>query len=161
MEARITPEATHGVTSSPGFPAASPGLVLSPGAHHHLSPGGRSPTVHQGTTAGWDHDRPEGRNRETPPHSCPLRSQPLQPPQPAALRSPQMQTKIQCSQCRGSQGSIPGQGTKILYLTTKSLQNTGVGSLSLLQGIFPTRGSNPGLLHCRQIPNHWTTRKMR
>ena len=30
-------------------------------------------------------------------------------------------------------------------------QNTGVGSLSLLQRIFPTQGSNPGLLHCRQI----------
>ena len=30
-------------------------------------------------------------------------------------------------------------------------QNTGVGSLSLLQGIFPTQGSNPGLPHCRQI----------
>ena len=30
-------------------------------------------------------------------------------------------------------------------------QNTGVGSLSLLQGIFPTHGSNPGLLHWRQI----------
>ena len=30
-------------------------------------------------------------------------------------------------------------------------QNTGVGSLFLLQGIFPTQGSNPGLLHCRQI----------
>ena len=30
-------------------------------------------------------------------------------------------------------------------------QNTGLGSLSLLQGIFPTQGSNPGLLHCRQI----------
>ena len=30
-------------------------------------------------------------------------------------------------------------------------QNTGVGSLSLLQGIFPTEGSNPGLLHCRWI----------
>ena len=28
-------------------------------------------------------------------------------------------------------------------------QNTGVGSLSLLQGLFPTQGSNPGLLHCR------------
>ena len=26
-----------------------------------------------------------------------------------------------------------------------------VGSLSLLQGIFPTQGSNPGLPHCRQI----------
>ncbi len=30
-------------------------------------------------------------------------------------------------------------------------QNTGVGSCSLLQGIFPTQGLNPGLLHCRQI----------
>ena len=30
-------------------------------------------------------------------------------------------------------------------------QNTGVGSLSLLQGIFPTQGSNPGLSYCRQI----------
>ena len=30
-------------------------------------------------------------------------------------------------------------------------QNTGVGSLSLLQGIFPTQGSNRGLLHCRRI----------
>ena len=30
-------------------------------------------------------------------------------------------------------------------------QNTGVGSLSLLQGSFPTQGSNPGLPHCRQI----------
>ena len=30
-------------------------------------------------------------------------------------------------------------------------QDTGVGSLSLLQGIFLTPGSNPGLPHCRQI----------
>ena len=30
-------------------------------------------------------------------------------------------------------------------------QNTDVGSLFLLQGIFPTQGSNPGLPHCRQI----------
>ena len=30
-------------------------------------------------------------------------------------------------------------------------QNTRVGSLSLLQGIFPTQGKNPGLLHCRWI----------
>ena len=30
-------------------------------------------------------------------------------------------------------------------------QNTGVGSLSLLQGNFPTQQSNPGLLLCRQI----------
>ena len=30
-------------------------------------------------------------------------------------------------------------------------QNTGVGSLSLLQGIFPTQGSNPVLPHCSRI----------
>ena len=30
-------------------------------------------------------------------------------------------------------------------------QNTGVGSLSLLQGIFPMQGLNPSLPHCRQI----------
>ena len=29
-------------------------------------------------------------------------------------------------------------------------QNTGVSSCSLLQGIFPTEGSNPGLPRCRQ-----------
>ena len=29
--------------------------------------------------------------------------------------------------------------------------NTRVGSLSLLQGIFPTQELNQGLLHCRQI----------
>ena len=30
-------------------------------------------------------------------------------------------------------------------------RNTGVGSLSLLQGIFPTEESNQGLPHCRWI----------
>ena len=30
-------------------------------------------------------------------------------------------------------------------------QDTGVGSSFLFQGIFPTQGSNPGLLHCRRI----------
>ena len=30
-------------------------------------------------------------------------------------------------------------------------QHTGVGRLSLFQGIFPTQGSNPGVLHCRLI----------
>ena len=30
-------------------------------------------------------------------------------------------------------------------------KDTGVGCHFLLQGIFPIQGSNPGLLHCRQI----------
>ena len=33
-------------------------------------------------------------------------------------------------------------------------QNTGVDCCFLLQGIFPTQGLNPGLLHCRQILYH-------
>ena len=33
-------------------------------------------------------------------------------------------------------------------------QNTRVDSHSLLQGIFPTQGSNPGLPYCRQILYH-------
>ena len=45
--------------------------------------------------------------------------------------------------------SLPPQG---LYSPWNSPgQNTGAGSLSLLQGIFPTQGLNPGLLHCRWI----------
>ena len=38
-------------------------------------------------------------------------------------------------------------------------QNTGVGSLSLLQQIFPTQESNQGLLHCRilyQLSYQWS-----
>ena len=39
-----------------------------------------------------------------------------------------------------------------LYGPWNSLgQNTGVHSLSLLQGIFPTQGLNSGFLHCRRI----------
>ena len=33
-------------------------------------------------------------------------------------------------------------------------KNTGVGCHVLLQGIFPTQGSNPGLPHCRWILYH-------
>ena len=40
-------------------------------------------------------------------------------------------------------------------------KNIGLGSHALLQGIFPTQGSNLHLLwllHCRQIPYHWATK---
>ena len=33
-------------------------------------------------------------------------------------------------------------------------KNTGLGSHTLLQRIFPTQGWNPGLLYCRKILNH-------
>ena len=40
---------------------------------------------------------------------------------------------------------------RIFCLWSSSGKNTGVGSHSLFQGIFPTQRLNPGLLHCRQI----------
>ena len=60
-----------------------------------------------------------------------------------------------------SPGDLPNPGVKSRSPTLQAdslpaeLQgkprNTGVGSLSLLQRIFPTQGSNWGLLHCRRI----------
>ena len=58
---------------------------------------------------------------------------------------------------RGS--SQPRDRTKVSgiegrFLTSQPTwkpKNTGVGSLLLLQGIFPTQKSNQGLLHCRWI----------
>ena len=38
-------------------------------------------------------------------------------------------------------------------------KNTGVGSHSLLQGIFPTQGLNLCLLHCKQIHTIWATKE--
>jgi len=38
-------------------------------------------------------------------------------------------------------------------------KNNGVGSHSLLLGIFPTQGSNPGFLDCRQILYHLSHHK--
>ena len=39
-------------------------------------------------------------------------------------------------------------------------KNTGVGSLSLLQRIFPTQDMNRGLLHCRQILHQLSYREV-
>ena len=48
--------------------------------------------------------------------------------------------------------TIPIQSTQFPYSPRNSPgQNAGVGSLSLLQGIFPDQGSNPDLPHCRRI----------
>ena len=43
--------------------------------------------------------------------------------------------------------SLPGSSVH----GDSSGKNTGVGCHALLQGIFPTQGLNPGLLHCRWI----------
>ena len=40
---------------------------------------------------------------------------------------------------------------RLLHLWNSPGKNTGVGRYSLLQGISPAQGSNPGLQYCRQI----------
>ena len=44
--------------------------------------------------------------------------------------------------------------TRLLCPWNSPGTNIGVGSHSLLQGIFLTQGSNPGLLHYRQVLYH-------
>ena len=46
------------------------------------------------------------------------------------------------------------QPTRLLCLWDFPGNSTGAGCHFLLQGIFPTQGSNPGLLHCRQMLYH-------
>jgi len=41
--------------------------------------------------------------------------------------------------------------TRLLCLWGFPCKSTGLGCLFLLQGIFPTQGSNPGLPHYRQM----------
>ena len=56
--------------------------------------------------------------------------------------------------CEGKSCSVVSDSLSLhgLYSPWNSPgQNTGVGTLSLLQGIFPTQGLNPGLPHCRWI----------
>ena len=60
-----------------------------------------------------------------------------------------LESESESESCSGVSDSLRLHG---LYSPWNSPgKNTGVGSLSLLQGIFPTQGLNPGLPHCRQI----------
>ena len=43
---------------------------------------------------------------------------------------------------------------RLLFPWSSPGKNTGMDCHSLLQGIFLTQGSNPGLLHCRRILYH-------
>ena len=52
------------------------------------------------------------------------------------------------------------QPTRLLCPWNSPVKNTGVGSHSLLPGVFPTQRSNLGLLHCRQILYHLSQRQL-
>ena len=63
----------------------------------------------------------------------------------------EMKVKV-CYSVMSNSLQPPGLWPSRLFCSWNSPgKKTGVGSLSLLQGIFLTRGSNLSLLHCRQI----------
>ena len=53
--------------------------------------------------------------------------------------------------CVQPHGILP---TRFLWPWNSKGKNIGMGCHSLLQGIFLTQRSNPGILHCRQTPYH-------
>ena len=79
-------------------------------------------------------------------------------PSPGDLPDPGIEPGSPALQTDALSSEPPGNPNQ-LFVTPRGLyspwdspgQNTEVGSSSLLQGIFPTQGSNPGLLYCRQI----------
>ena len=77
-------------------------------------------------------------------------------PSPGDLSNPRIETMSLKSPANESEShsvvsnSLQPHG---LCPWTSPGQNTGVGGLSFLQGIFPTQESSSGILHCRQILN--------
>ena len=61
---------------------------------------------------------------------------------------------MKCVSCSVVPSSLPPHGlqpTRLLCPWNSPGKNTGVGCHAVLQGIFLTQGSNPGLLYCKQI----------
>ena len=61
---------------------------------------------------------------------------------------------VNCSFVSNSYDPSGLQPARLLCLWKSPGKSTRVGGHALLQGIFPTQGLNPGLLHCRQILYH-------
>ena len=79
-----------------------------------------------------------------PPNSCP----PLLPPKLTESESELCLVAQSCpAVCDPMDCSPPGSSAH----GDSPGKYTGVGCHALLQGVFPTQGSNPGLLHCRWI----------
>ena len=104
---------------------------LGPGDQgEKVDPGHLQHLLDQEAQAGWRHPR------------CPWPSPPPASPPKHMLVSESESFSVMSD-------SLQPHGLYIPW--TSPGQNTGVGSCSLFQGIFPTQGSNPGLPHCRRI----------
>jgi len=68
-----------------------------------------------------------------------------------SLGFPEIVSSLDIPESESESCSVMSDSLLLHGLWNSPGQNTGVGSLSLLQGILPTQGPNPGLPHCRQI----------
>ena len=78
------------------------------------------------------------------------------------VRMRELDNKEGCVHCSVVSNSLRPHGLQPARLPcpwNSPGENTGVGCHCLLQGIFPTQGLNPGLLHCRQILYHLSYRR--
>ena len=89
---------------------------------------------------------PPGQTRETNTHPHPWRER-----HPAHLTSGVARAQYAWSEVLVAQ-SCPTLWDPMDYSPPGSSVH------GILQGIFPTQGLNPGLLHCRRIPTVWATR---
>ena len=80
------------------------------------------------------------------PSGCTVDPQPHQPPCPETQQTAQDSSEVKVAQL-----CLTLQSHGLHNPWNSPGQNTGMGSLSLLQGIFPTQGSNPSHPSCRWI----------
>ena len=79
---------------------------------------------------------------------------------PLAELLPKAESSISVSPHTANRLNEASIGHVSLLLQLRPGQNTGVGSLSLLQGISPTQGSSRGLPHCRRVLTRWATGRL-
>ena len=91
--------------------------------------------------------------RQCPPHPIPSGASAGSPSpnDPATGLSSCSCALAQSCPTLATPGTVPRQAP---LSKNSPAKNTGVGCHGLLQGIFPTQGSNPGLPRCRQILYH-------
>ena len=101
--------------------------------------------------AGWLSNKPGHQKQESClPHSETVRAG---DPHPAhcAQQEPTQTGKLKAPAASSSLRPWGLQPTRLLCPWDSPGKHTGVGCHALLQGIFPTQGSNPGLPHFEQI----------
>ena len=147
-EPKVEKENTEAPRRQPangGFPRSRPGSLGNEAVHPRTAPCPPSacPACSPSASVPWLHSLtslgPGTSHTPTTEHRLSLCSR--TPAHPSSVTAPQACLTLQP---RGLQPARP------LCAWSSPGKSAGVGCHALLQGVFPTQGWNPGLLHCRQ-----------